>query len=202
MEACLELCRLNSKDRFPHDTVTVFEEDLRGEIIHYMVMEHDGRIIASGGYYLRNLDYVTFAYGLVHPDYQGQGLGRVLFFARLAMLPIIQAATCIHICAVQKSLPYYQKLGFAEISENWVDNQGNSHPNAMLSVNAFLIGCAWQYLEKTGIPFPDLRPLHSKDLVLYTEREPPVEIPEECLSPLSEIPALDNKNGGEVNLPA
>ena len=167
---CLELCRLNAPDRFPSDTLAEFEKYLKERPQHYLVVEHQGRIIACGGYTMHHLDFMTFVYGLVHPDWQGQGIGRVLFFGRVAQLPLIEKDTLIQICAVQRSLPYYQKLGFTMCAETWKDEEGHEHPIALLAVNSFLIYRSQQYLQKVDVPCPDLRGTQPGDLTFLAAR--------------------------------
>lgn len=164
LEACLELCRVNAPNRFPEETLDEFKKYLSEEDIHYLVMEYQGRIVASGGYAFHHLDYIFFAYGLIHPDFQNQGLGKVLFFARVAQLPLIKNDSVIGIAAVAKSLPYYEKLGFQLHSEHWLDAQGDKHPLAFISVNAYLIYRSVLYLKRCDIPFPNLHPEPPKDL--------------------------------------
>jgi [ribosomal protein S18]-alanine N-acetyltransferase len=178
-QACLELCRLNAPDRFPGDTLADFEAYLKEQPPHYLVVEHEGRIIASRGYAMHYLDFVNFVYGLVHPDWQKQGLGRLLFFARVAQLPFIESDTWIQICAVQKSLPYYEKLDFVVVTETWKDADEQDHPIAQMTVNAFLIYRSQQYLQKVGVSYPDRRAIQPEGLILLKDREPVVEMPEE-----------------------
>lgn len=169
---CLELCRLNAPDRFPGDTLADFEKYLNEVPPHYLVVEHQGRIIGSGGYMIQHLDFVTFVYGLVHPDWHSQGIGRLLFFGRVAQLPLIEKDTFIQICAVQRSLPYYQKLGFEVRAETWKDGEGREHPIALMAVNTFLIYCSRQYLQKMDVPCPDLRGTQPADLTLLQDQVP------------------------------
>lgn len=155
--ACREIHDLNVPNRFPEDSKIQHEEYLQELPETNLVAEMDGKVIGCGGYILNHPDYVTFVYGLVHPHYQRIGVGRLLFFGRIAQLQLLESDTIIVICTVKAALPYFKKYGFVVQPSTWKDTSGLEHPIAMAAVNSELIQRARSYLERVGVEYPDLR---------------------------------------------
>jgi ribosomal-protein-alanine N-acetyltransferase len=59
---------------------SAFSEELGNPLAIYLVLEHQGVLAAYGGFWLV-LDEAQVTNVAVHPDYQGQGLGRKLLTA-------------------------------------------------------------------------------------------------------------------------
>lgn len=156
-DACREIHDLNAPNRFPEDSKIQHEEYLQGLPQTNLVAEIDGKVIGCGGYILNHPDYITFVYGLVHPHYQRMGVGRLLFFGRIAQLQLLESDTIIVICTVKAALPYFKKYGFVVQPNTWNDTFGLEHPIAMAAVNAELIQRARNYLERVGVENPNLK---------------------------------------------
>lgn len=154
---CRNIHDLNAPNRFPEDSKIQHEEYLQESPQTNLVAEIDGKVVGCGGYVLQHPDYVTFVYGLVHPHYQRMGIGRLLFFGRIAQLQPLEGDTIIVICTVKAALPYFKKYGFVVQPDTWKDTSGIEHPIAMAAVNAELIQRARNYLERVGVQYPDLR---------------------------------------------
>lgn len=118
--ACMEIYRLNAPDRFPTEVEKDFEERLTKDDRSLMVVELHGRVIACGGH-AQTKDEAWLCYGLIHPDYQKQGVGRLLLLSRLARFGV-PPGICVRICAVEASIGYYQQFGL------WYSEDGESHP--------------------------------------------------------------------------
>lgn len=155
--ACRTIHDLNAPNRFPEDSKIHHEKYLRQVPQTNLVAEIDGKVIGCGGYELQHPDYATFVFGLVHPDYQNLGIGRLLFFGRIAQLPLLEGDTMIAINTVKAALPYFKKFGFVAQPITWKDASGTEHPFAMSAINATLIRRARDYLKRVGVPYPDLR---------------------------------------------
>jgi GNAT superfamily N-acetyltransferase len=80
-EQCLELYRLNEPGRFPEGVLEDYNRVLKGTG-YILVLEQGGRIIATGGlHHITGRNMTMFWCGLVHPDFQGRGVGTALFFS-------------------------------------------------------------------------------------------------------------------------
>ncbi len=181
--ACRVIHDLNAPNRFPEDSKIQHEEYLQEQPKTNLVAEIDGKIIGCGGYVLQHPDYVTFVYGLVHPNYQRLGIGRLLFFGRLAQLQPLEGHTIIAICTVKAALLYFKQYGFIIQPDTWKDTSGFEHPIAMTAVNAVLIQRARSYLERVGVPYPDLRTIPAVNSKLLMQSL--IEQQQEPLNPSS-----------------
>ncbi|MBL9132315.1 MAG: GNAT family N-acetyltransferase [Verrucomicrobiaceae bacterium] len=152
-ETCLAHYRLNQHGRFPPDVEKCYEQTLSQKDEDHFVIEHEGRVVASCLITASNTGLYTFGYGLVHPDFQGKGIGTLMFYARLAMLPQPERLAHIFIYAVAASMPYYRRFGF-EQSDVWKDEQGDEHPAGSLWVSGPMIVAARDFLERVGLELP------------------------------------------------
>ncbi len=128
-QACLEIYQMNAPGRFPAEVEQEFEEVLKRDNGSMLVVEHQGRIVACGGTSLDGVQGALF-YGLIHSEFQKKSIGRLLLLARLARLngpPVV-----VHIHAVEASISYYERYGFARFAL-WVSQNGDAHPTAGIS---------------------------------------------------------------------
>lgn len=131
LQSCLEIYRLNAPGRFPDEVEQEFAAVLEKNDGSMLVIESDGRVVACGGGALRAASGSLF-YGLIHPEFQQRGLGRLLLLSRLARFkcpPVV-----IQICAVEASLGYYARFGFARYAL-WYSQNGDTHPIAGTSLH-------------------------------------------------------------------
>ncbi len=90
---------------------------MAGQSLYQLVVEKEGRIIATAS--LSNLvskRSAVFSYGLIHPDYQGQGLGTAMTLVRLAKLDPTVPLCLVFIFAVRDSITFYRRMGFRQFS--------------------------------------------------------------------------------------
>jgi N-acetylglutamate synthase-like GNAT family acetyltransferase len=79
-EACLNIFDSN----FPRETRGQFERFLEQSPATYFVMEHEGALLACGGYHLdAHQGLATLVWGMVRRSSQKMGLGRYLLMYRL-----------------------------------------------------------------------------------------------------------------------
>jgi ribosomal-protein-alanine N-acetyltransferase len=111
----IELFLLNTPTYFHEKEQQDLEEYLQTEVEEYFVMEDEGKVVAGGGC---NAEEGTgwLSWYLVHPDRQGQGLGKRLAKHSLDVLQANPFVTGIEVRTSQLVFPFYEKLGFKLIS--------------------------------------------------------------------------------------
>lgn len=162
---CIELYAANEPGRFPTGVIELYRRCLSDQTSYFLVLERDNQIVASGGlsFFMRP-DVAVLSFGLVHPEYQGSGIGTALLLARLALLPTHRYAYVVFIFAVEKSVGFYRRFGFRQFRP-WVDQHGQKHPSAVLAFSSREIGRCRKLLAERGISFPqdhDMIPLRDK----------------------------------------
>lgn len=157
IEACLAIYRLNAPNRFPEEVEREFVMLLEKDHSSMLVVQQHGRVIACGGVQQHGTHSVL-CYGLIHPEYQNQGIGRLLLVMRLARLEVSRPI-CVQIHAVEASIGYYERLGFARYAR-WYSQDGKAHPSAGASLHPeehqkiakFLINEGYQVLPALRSP--------------------------------------------------
>lgn len=90
-----------------------FVDYLEEEVEDYFVVEDHGRIIGSGGInYFPDNDEARISWDLIHPDFQGKGIGREVMEFRIRHIRNNSSAKWIVVRTTQLVYPFYQKLGF------------------------------------------------------------------------------------------
>src|SRR6476661_10435515 len=86
-EAVLNLLNLNTPIFFANEEKPGFEEYLNNQSRYYYVVEVDGIVVGSGGFNLfDDLELVRISWDMVHPLYQGKGLGKALLLYRINII--------------------------------------------------------------------------------------------------------------------
>lgn len=80
----------------------------------YFVLEEDGAILASGGYYFED-NKAGLSWFIVHPDHHGKGLGSILVNHHLDILKNSGVEKII-VDTSQLVYPFYEKFGFILLS--------------------------------------------------------------------------------------
>ncbi|GGO32127.1 GNAT family N-acetyltransferase [Deinococcus humi] len=116
--ACLVLFDANTPESFlPHER-SEFEAWLDGEDGpgEYLVVEGSCGVEACGGvWFSQEMQRPAgFAWGMVHPERQRQGIGTLLARARLARLRALDY-TQAALDTSQSTAPFYARLGFREV---------------------------------------------------------------------------------------
>jgi N-acetylglutamate synthase-like GNAT family acetyltransferase len=154
LEQCLEIYRLNESGRFPEGILNRYWRLLADHGAYFLVLEQDGRIVATGGIAHYDANMAILCYGLVHPEFQGRGIGTALLFARLALLPLDpKDQHAISIACVSNSLGFYERFGFRKRG-HWEDPAGRRHPMAYLLVNNKSVHAVRELLAKAHIELP------------------------------------------------
>jgi len=116
--ACLRLFDANTPRFFLPEERRDFEGWLDGEEgpAEYLVIEEGGQVVACGGLWFSPdpARPAGFAWGMVHPNRQRQGLGRTLALARLDRLRALGVPHAA-LDTSQHTAPFYARLGFREV---------------------------------------------------------------------------------------
>jgi N-acetylglutamate synthase-like GNAT family acetyltransferase len=81
----------------------------------FYVAEHDGAIIGCGGYSVSG-PTAQLEWGIVHRQWQRQGLGRFLLFYRLREITKAAAVEMVHLETPDAAAPFFASQGFRESS--------------------------------------------------------------------------------------
>ena len=112
-EALLHILRLNTPQYFAPEEEADFTEYLDKHLDEYFVVEESGQVIGAGGLnYFDNDTWVRISWDLIHPDFQGKGIGKALTKFRIAEAGKKPALRLIQVRTTQLVYPFYQKLGF------------------------------------------------------------------------------------------
>lgn len=116
-DACLAIFDSNTPAYFApaeRDEYAAFLAAPPGE---YYVAEHDGAVIGCGGFALNAPAPARLTWGMVHRDWQGKGVGRLLLLYRLRQLSrVAPGAEFVALATTPAAQGFYEKLGFRAVS--------------------------------------------------------------------------------------
>ncbi len=82
----------------------------------YFVAEHVGQIIACGGVYMNAAENAAgLAWGMVDPDFQGQGIGRRLTQFRVSVLKSNYSQYDLLVSTSQHTVGFYEQMGYRTV---------------------------------------------------------------------------------------
>lgn len=109
----LDLLRLNTPKYFASSEAADFIEYLDVHMEYYFVYELAGQMVAGGGYNLLHTEKTArISWDLVHPDFQGQGIGKALTNFRIEAIRQEFGIEKIEVRTSQLAFSFYEKLGF------------------------------------------------------------------------------------------
>jgi ribosomal-protein-alanine N-acetyltransferase len=109
----LDLLRLNTPLFFAPEEEKGLVYYLDHEIEYYYVLEIDQLIVGCGGFnFSGDVSTGKISWDILHPDYQGQGLGTALLKYRIRQLKTFEALENILVRTSQIVYPFYEKNGF------------------------------------------------------------------------------------------
>lgn len=109
---------------FNANTPQFFDPSEEKELIHYLsseiedyfVIENDAQIIGCGGInYDDDSKTGIISWDIIHPDFQGQGVGQKLLAHRLNILKSNKISKKIIVRTSQLTFKFYEKSGFTLI---------------------------------------------------------------------------------------
>ena len=112
MPACLAIFDSNVPRFFAPAEREAFETQLRTmDAATYLVLMSNGRVVACGGVTVE-AHRAVLSWGMVDRTAHGQGLGRTLTEARLAIARRLPDITEIALATSQHTRAYYERFGF------------------------------------------------------------------------------------------
>lgn len=109
----LNLIRLNTPQYFAPSEEAEFNFYLQHYLENYFVVEKNGQIIGSGGInYFNDKTEARISWDIIHPAFQGKGIGTVLTRFRLNHLRDNSPVKVVYVRTSQLVYPFYQKMGF------------------------------------------------------------------------------------------
>ncbi len=112
-DACLAAFDSNVPNYFQAQERRDFEAFLDDTNCHYFVMEQDSAIAGCGGYFLtENKALARLVWGMVHRDWQRQGLGRFLLLYRLREITKTGGVEMVRLDTSEHSAPFFESQGF------------------------------------------------------------------------------------------
>jgi len=121
----INLLRLNTPEYFAAEEEADFINYLNNERELYYVLLFDEVIVGCGGInFEENKTIGKLSWDILHPKYQGKGLGSQLLKHRLQKLQSMDAVTKIIVRTSQVAFKFYEKQGFAlfeVIKDYWAE---------------------------------------------------------------------------------
>lgn len=123
-ESIIELFCLNTPSYFAIEEKEDLIEYLAKYIEEYFVIELDNSVLGCGGINFKtenNIKVGVISWDIIHPDYQGLGLGKKLLMFRLKLLKENKNIQKIQVRTSQHVYKYYERMGFKliEIVEDY-----------------------------------------------------------------------------------
>lgn len=113
-DRCLEIFRKNIGHSFTEEEFPFFEHWLENHHEYpYYVVELEGVVVACGGIYF-DIRYqkAGLAWGMVHPDFQKRGIGRLFTQYRIEQITEQYPGAICFIETTQHAAGFYIKMGF------------------------------------------------------------------------------------------
>jgi ribosomal-protein-alanine N-acetyltransferase len=113
--AVLRLLQLNTPSYFAKSEENDLVNYLDYEIDKYFIVESNNELIGSGGINFKQIDdkkIGIISWDIIHPNYQGKGIGRKLLEYRLEILKNDHSLTEIIVRTSQHVFKFYENSGF------------------------------------------------------------------------------------------
>jgi N-acetylglutamate synthase-like GNAT family acetyltransferase len=112
-ESLMKLLSLHIPQYFAPSEAGDFEEYLENHLEDYFVLEEANQIVGAGGInYFLETKSARISWDLVHPDFQGKGLGKELTLYRINHLKQNKDIEEVIVRTSQLVYHFYEKCGF------------------------------------------------------------------------------------------
>lgn len=109
----IALLKLNIPKYFAEAEEADFIEYLEQHLEDYFVVEEAGVIVGAGGInYFPDEKLARISWDVVHPEYQGKGIGSRLTQHRINHIKTYTSINLVVVRTTQLVYPFYQKMGF------------------------------------------------------------------------------------------
>ncbi|WP_461490641.1 GNAT family N-acetyltransferase [Pontibacter sp. HJ8] len=112
-EQLIEILRRNTPEYFAVSEEEDFNAYLEQHVEQYFVVEEGERIIGAGGInYFDDYTLARISWDLIHPDFQGKGIGKELMRYRMDEIRKKNTVRVVVVRTTQLVYRFYQKMGF------------------------------------------------------------------------------------------
>lgn len=112
-DAVIELIKQNTPKYFAKEEMADLSNYLDNEIELYYVLVLHNKIVGCGGInFAENKTIGKISWDIIHPNYQGQSLGKQLLKYRIGILKSINSVHKITVRTSQLVYRFYEKQGF------------------------------------------------------------------------------------------
>ena len=108
----VDLIQMNIPKFFHPSEEADFILYLEQEIEDYFVYEMEGTIVGCGGLNYKTTTEGVISWDIIHPDYQGKGIGKELMMHRLEHLKSNDEIEKVTVRTSQLAYRFYEKFGF------------------------------------------------------------------------------------------
>lgn len=110
-QSVINLLRLNTPVSFDKSEEKELISYLENEIEDYFVAEINQQIVGAGGINIHS-DLARISWDIIHPDFQGKGIGRLLTQYRIDLIKRNPIIKFIEVRTSQLAYRFYEKMGF------------------------------------------------------------------------------------------
>ncbi len=112
-EHLVNLIKLNTPTYFDKTEESDFVEYLDSQLEDYYVVEQGSKIIGCGGInYEPESNSAVISWDIIHPNYQGKGIGKELLEFRINKIKEKKKHTQVIVRTSQFTFKFYEKAGF------------------------------------------------------------------------------------------
>ena len=114
IDQLIDLIKLNTPKYFDVEEEKDFKLYLLNETEDYFVVELEDNIVGCGGinYGFNNGTLARISWDMIHPDFQGKGIGSLLVSHRLNVIKSKTEVKTVIVRTTQLVYPFYEKMGF------------------------------------------------------------------------------------------
>ncbi|QHL89339.1 GNAT family N-acetyltransferase [Nibribacter ruber] len=110
----MHLLQLNTPTYFAPEEEADLLHYLHHELEEYFVVEYQDKVVGCGGINFSEDKHTgKISWDILHPEYQGKGLGSQLLQFRISRLQSLEQVEHITVRTSQLVYPFYEKNGFA-----------------------------------------------------------------------------------------